>query len=282
MSTKKKPVTKTQIAATAETKAVVEKVAKLKGPDVLRNMTELQVELGAGLAALSAPLTETLRQFEEAKLAVEVMRAELEMLHDIKAEAITIEEIQARRLELEAAEIEDKAELEKARRREETDFTYSRDLGRRKEADEYLQKRAIRDRDLQEREAAVKSFTEELVTLRAQVAGFPQQLTDAVGKAVQGERTALTKEHTQALALLGAEHDGERKLASQRIANLELGDARYQAEIDRLNAALQTAIGEVGKLAAKTVDATGAQQALSIMQERDRRDSQNGSKIGAR
>lgn len=263
---KRKPATKAAVAQHAEVAAVVEKVKAVKTPDVLKRLLDLQSEFTSSVGLLHGKVAAQLKDFEEVDLAITVQQQKLEALYEIEGEAAAIEEIQARRVAMEAQLAEEQAEKEKERQRADAEYIYTRDLVRRKEQDDYLRRRAERDADVLAREAKVGESEAELVSLREQVAGFDARLRAEVGKAESITSNRLTKDHEHALALIESQHAGERKLSEQTIQTLKDANERLIQQLAIKDKQVEDAIAEVSKIASKSVEGVGAQQALAAVQ----------------
>lgn len=280
MSSKKTAPRAAEAAKTVQAQAAVKKVAALKTPDLLKSVTDLQVQVTAGLGSIQGTLGGAMNQFEEITLAVAAQEARLKELYDIEAEAQRIEEVRDVFEEARAEHVRWIQERDQGRLREESEFGYQRDLRRRKEQDEFDQKKAARDRELADRVAAVREAEDEMAELRQLVQGYPEREAKAVADAEARVADTHTREHDHALALLTARAEGEQKLHAAAVKALEDDNRRLQGQLAGVNQQLTKALDQVREIAAKAVEGVGAQQALLAMQSTLQ--GQNAPKMPAR
>jgi hypothetical protein len=267
MSSKKKPAPKAAEAAqTAQAQTAVKKVAALRTPDLLKGIADLQVQLTAGLGSIQGTLSGAMNQFEDITLAISAQEGRLKELYEIEGEAQRIEEVRAVFEEARTEHVRWIQERDLGRIREESEFNYQKDIRRRKEQDEFEQKKAIRDRELAERAAIIKEAEDELTELRQLVQGYPEREARAVAAVEVRVAEALTREHGHALALLEARTEGEQKLLTATIEALRTDNQRLQGQLTGVNQQLSKALDQVREIAAKAVEAGGAQTALTALQ----------------
>lgn len=262
----KKTGTKAEAARTAEAQAAVKKVATLKTPDLLKAVTDLQVQLTVGLGGLQGTLSGALQTFEEVTLAVAAQKARLAELYEIEEEAQRIEEVRQAFEEARTEHVRWIQERDAGRMREESEYAYNLNLKRRKEQDEFDLNKARRDRELAERAAIIKQAEDELVELRRLVEGFPARLEAAQAEARSAVTETLQREFQHATELLTARSEGERNLHAAAIKALEDDNRRLQGQLAGVSKQLTDAITQVRDIAAKAVEGAGAQQALAALQ----------------
>jgi colicin import membrane protein len=188
------PEKKAEVARAAES-ALVEKTASYTVESIIKNLADLNINLGKGLASLGEELTAEAAKLAEIRQAIAIENKKLEELHDIDVAANTLEQLiqehASRKTAFEtemdeteahfeeemaakkadwkkeqdayvAAQKEAEARLKKDRDREKEEYEYTLALARRKEKDQYeaqkaaLQKALKEERQAQEQELAAR------------------------------------------------------------------------------------------------------------------------------
>jgi colicin import membrane protein len=188
------PEKKAEVARAAEV-ALVEKTAAYTVESIIKNLADLNINLGKGLASLGEELTAEAAKLVEIRQAITIESKKVEELHDIDLAANTLEQLiqehanrkaafEAEIAESEArfeeemaakksdwkkeqdayiaAQKESEARLKKERDREKEEYEYTLALARRKEKDLYetqkaaLQKALKEERQTQEQELAAR------------------------------------------------------------------------------------------------------------------------------
>ena len=183
-----------------------------------------------------------------------------------------------REREAHAAEIKDREAAEKQKReREEEEYTYA--FERRKTlAEEQFEydragmeralalKRAELEEGLEAREQAIGDKEGELNQLRERVAGFPEELSAAVEKAVTEVSERLTREAEAREALIGKAHEGEQGVLQSRLEALNQTVKEQHEQISRLSSQIDKSYGQVQDIAVKAIEGSGNLRMLSALQ----------------
>lgn len=266
---------------------------------VIDNVGKLQVELSTTLGNVTAELTTRIREKDQLDEAIDLKKEQLKTLHGIEVTATTLDEIQATKEEAEQAlkkfeadSLATQAELTKRlrteREREEKDYVYNRDLTRRKERDDYeaelakakreeAERAEILKKDWLKREHELQAKEQELVTLRAQAAAFPEELKKETEKKVAIATSAQKREYEHEKAI--AAKDAENKLAIRdaQIASLEGTIAALREQIARIEAQLEAARSDAKDVTTKALEsASGREVAAAYRQSVDTRDASAG------
>ena len=131
-----------------------------------------------------------------------------------------------------AALKENETRVKKEREREREEYEYNLALTRKKDVDAYESQKAAQlkalederskqERELNDREVAVRTQEAEIAELRTRVSGFPPEITAAVERA---EKEAASRAETRArqeAELLAKEVEGDNRVAQLKIAALE-------------------------------------------------------------
>jgi hypothetical protein len=165
---------------------------------------------------------------------------------------------------------EQKNILEKTRKREEEEYIYTLELNRRKEIDDYNNKRAITEKELSElrsnllkQEADLAEKEKNYDALKMQVEQIPIQIKEAVNNAEELLRTNLLQQYEFETELKQRESEGILKLKEQSINYLEDKIKRHEATIKELTAKADLATGQVQAIACRALD-TSAQRFVTV------------------
>ncbi|MFZ2339444.1 MAG: hypothetical protein WAW07_06930 [Bacteroidales bacterium] len=183
-----------------------------------------QINAGAdSLAAILAAQKEKKEEFER-----EMSLKKTEFDDQLKTEKINRDK-ETRLFEEKRKEAEES--LKKQRSREEEEYQYNLKLARKKDQDQYDQKKAALEKELAQRKESfeseinarkqsVSAAEKELAELRTKAENFPSELEKAVQSAIKNTTAQLEKDHKFEKQLLLKDHEGEIKLKSQQIESL--------------------------------------------------------------
>ena len=158
-----------------------------------------------------------------------------------------------------------KETTEKQRKREEEEYLYNLKLVRKKETDIYEEKKAKLDKDLaekkatfnkeiSEREAKVLNTETELKELRANTAGFPEELEKAIAVTDKSITEKLTVQFNFEKELTAKQTEGEINLKGQTITTLQSKIKDLDALIKELSGKATTAEANVKDIALKAIE----------------------------
>jgi len=210
---------------------------------------------------LSALLQSQAEQKEQFKLNMEQAKQTFEQ--EMATQKLHWQE-QKVRLEQEYKERKDL--LEKTRKREEDDYTYTLELKRRKETDEYSNKRLAMEKELSDirdnllkREAELLEKEKNYESLRMQVEQMPDKISEAVASNEEFLRAKLLEQYEFETKLKQQEYDGMLKLRDQSINYLEEKAKKQEAMIKELSAKADMASEQIQSIACRALD-TSAQR----------------------
>ena len=143
-----------------------------------------------------------------------------------------------------------------ARKRENETYNYETSLARKKAEDEFLEKKAKWERDLEERKDEIAKERQELEILRKQVAGFETEKEKAVKEACGLLQKQLLDTVAADKKLRVQEIKSEKELLSLKITNLTQDNVRQANEIAVLKKSLEEAAAQLKDVAVKVIESS--------------------------
>ena len=214
---------------------------------------------------LSALLQTQTEQKESFKLEMEQAKQVLE-----QEMASQKSQWQEQKVKLEQEYKERKDLLEKTRKREEDEYIYGLELKRRKETDEYNNKRFVMEKELsdlkdnllkRETDLLEKEKTHEDLILQAEQ--VPDKIKEAVARSEELLQAKLLEQYEFNTKLRQQEYDGILKLKDQSINYLEEKVKKQEIMIKELITKADIASEQVQSIACRALD-TSAQRFVSI------------------
>lgn len=204
----------------------------------------------------------------------------------LAAESATLgKEIQAKReqWDREKKEIEttikeaEKAETQRRERlKTEFDYDFKREqqLARDKFKDESAKldkelqaKKEAAEKQLSEREKAVKNAETELAELRARTQKFQSELDGAVKKAVADATERLTATSNAHIALLKAEFEGEKNVLLSKLESVQATVQRQAEQIGKLTQQHEMAYEKVQNIAVRAIEGSAGLKSIANLQD---------------
>lgn len=145
---------------------------------------------------------------------------------------------------------------ETARKREEETYRYETNLARKKEEDEFEQKKEKWEKELAERKEEIENDKKELELLRKQMAGFEGEKEKAVKEAVIQLQKELTGKFDTERKLREQEVHSDKELLDLQISTLTIDNTRLNSEITASKRALDEATRQVKDIAVKVIEAS--------------------------
>ena len=134
------------------------------------------------------------------------------------------------------------------------------------------------EKELTGREKAVAEREEELAELQKKVIAFPDEIKEAVNKAVKETTERITLEAKNKEELIRKEFDGERNVLKTRIESLEKTVKEQSGHIANLSGQLEKSYQKVQDIAIKSVEGSSNLKSFANLQqlasEQTRRQSQ--------
>lgn len=139
-------------------------------------------------------------------------------------------------------------------------------------------KKEYMEKELTGREKAVAEREEELAELQKKVTAFPDEIKEAVSKAVKETTERITLEAKNKEELIRKEFDGERNVLKTRIESLEKTVKEQSGHIANLSGQLEKSYQKVQDIAIKSVEGSSNLKSFANLQqlasEQTRRQSQ--------
>ena len=202
----------------------------------------------------------------------EQFKLEMEQTKQAFEEEMTVEKSHwhGQRTQFELDYKEQKDILGKTRKREEEEYIYTLELNRRKEIDEYNNKKATTEKELFElknnllkQEADLIEKEKNYDALKMQVEQIPIHIKEAVSSAEELLSTQLSQQYEFQTQLKQKESEGILKLKEQSINYLEDKIKRQEAIIKELTDKADLATQQVQSIACRALD-TSAQRFVTV------------------
>lgn len=222
------------------------------------------------LAVMLLAQKEKREQFE-----LEMAERKLELTEKINLEKENHEtEIQGKRVlwKKEQAEQvltvkEEAAKTKKEREREGEEYQYNLKINRKKEIDQYEEKKQKLEKELtekktafekefQERKTKIEEAETELLELRKKNTAFPAEMEKAVNEAVKATTEKLQSAHQFEKELKEIEVEGELKLKDQTIDTLKTKIKEMETSIKEMSQKTITAESSVKDIAIKAIESS--------------------------
>lgn len=160
--------------------------------------------------------------------------------------------------------------LNKKHKREEEEYEYNLKRSRKVENDRWEDEKATREKELTEREAAVKADEAELADrtsyieeLEKKVEEIPELIQDAKDKAFADGKAKADKSNAFEVRALKQQNDYNTQILEDKVDRLYSEVDSLKAEKANLQAKLDDAYAQMRELAAETVKSTGGVKILS-------------------
>lgn len=160
--------------------------------------------------------------------------------------------------------------LNKKHKREEEEYEYNLKRSRKVENDRWEDEKAAREKELTEREAAVKADEAELADrtsyieeLEKKVEEIPELIQDAKDKAFAEGKAKADKSNAFEVRALKQQNDYNTQILDDKVDRLYSEVDSLKAEKANLQAKLDDAYAQMRELAAETVKSTGGVKILS-------------------
>jgi len=214
---------------------------------------------------LSVLLQTQAEQKEQFKLEMDKTKQAFEQ------EMITQKSIwQQQREQLEKDYNEEKEKLEKMRKHEEEDYAYTLELNRRKEMDEYNNKKVIIEKEISNLQTSLLKRETDLVekeeiyqSLKVQVEQFPVIIEEKVKNAEEKLHLQMSQQYDFESQLKQKEYDGILTLKEQNIKYLEEKIKHLEGLIKDLRDKADIATQQVQSIACRALD-TSAQRFTTL------------------
>ena len=276
--------------------SLVKKASNNSIEGIISGLANIKLTLSKQIDSLGEGLATEFRKFTELQHAIDIESKHLEDIYNIKVAAHTLsglilaQQEQKQKFEAEIEEQkrdfeitknekeqdwnkkqtileleyeERQREFERRHKREEEDYTYALEIERRKNKDEYENKRqelekelALKQQELLEKEKQFKDREEDFDKLKQQVENFPIELEKAQAESTQMITEKLEQTYKFESQLKEQEVQGTIKLQNQRIQSLEAKIKEQEGFIKQLTEKADAAIGQVQLIACRALNAS--------------------------
>jgi hypothetical protein len=286
--------TKNRQAVAIKEQEILDSVKDLGFDTVSNAIAAAQAEVQEQLAGVSAKLAEQMQVLRKVEEAIRLKREELKELHQIEAQATTLDELSAQIESQRKGWEEEKAtkqreftemrsDRNKAWAREEEEYQYKIGQEHKKLEDTFKalqaeQERKNRERQQElekswaEREAELKKREQEFVDLRTFRENHPEVVKKEVNAAVAVATNSVKKEYETKMVLAGKDSETEKRLAEQTIAGLQQNLTKQQAQVEDLKSQLEQAHRDVKEISSRALDSASGRattEALQRLMEKD-------------
>ncbi len=278
---------KKQVAQVAKNTATITKVSEIDLTKTLAATSGLGLQIQAALGKIQEDLINKHSELQSITDAISLKKKEMADLHESDQILLSLDELRVKHEteieELEISHANRLAELQEIRnraatedvelqqhrevlrQRESADYSYNLQLSRKKDNDvwaEQLRLRASQERDKQEkfdkdianREAAIKTQEEEYKAALSKAASFDKELEAAVGTKVGIITNNTKREHEHQIQLFTIKHDAALNALTHDNKRLVESANSLEIQIKELQSALKEAYASNAALAAKAVD----------------------------
>lgn len=244
---------------------VVKKAVGYSAEAILQNVTTLESEVRRWLSQLIESLLKEADKLREVQEAIGVEEGYLEQIHQIKVEADTLAHlIQAhkeKRRQLEENYQQKQEQLDKQilnRReewqKEEQEYSYELGVKRKREEDDYQQKRQAKEAELKEWEQRLGAFEKELNELRKLKEEFDERLESGVARAGQETEGRVRGEEQVKAQILAEKTAATKHVAELTIESLKKSLTEKEHEVERLKKELVISNQGVKDIALKVIE----------------------------
>ncbi len=270
--------------------AIFEGATRQQPDKIMKDISGLKISLSQSLDKVEESLIEEHKKLSEVSEAIRVEKENLQNIHQIKAEADSLEALvnthkekeqemeqemkdqrEAWEKEKKQAEQElqeEKERIRKERAREEEEYLYHRDQKRKKEEDSYNEKMLKQEKELKERreafekeilerEADIKASEDEFQELKKKAEQFPAQLEGAVQQKENEITLRLTSEFKHEKDILQKEYQSELKLKDQTIKTLQDKIRDQDNMVNQLYKKVENADKNVKDIVLKAIENSG-------------------------
>ena len=280
----------TDIQKEKQTKQTVKEAEDMIPDKVMKNISELKIQLNQSLEQVGEKITEEYRKLVKVQEAITTEEQNLKDAYQVNREFESLsaligaqnqqkesfeqemlqqrEQWQKEKKQIEQQLKEEKEQRDKERKREEEEYQYTNKQKRQKESDAYDQKKEQQERELAEkrqsfekeiaeREQAVKEVEEELKELRQQVEKHPDILEKALNQKEKEVTSKLETQYKFEKELFKKESDGELRLRDQTITTLQSKIKDQDNQINQLYKKVENADKNVKDIVLKAIETSG-------------------------
>lgn len=286
--------------------------------NIIKSMSAIKLNVAREVDKLSDELTAEFKKLENVQSAIKLEKGNLEELYQISANTDSLaalilaqkekqeqfenemalrkntfdEDIKAEQVKFDVEkeswkqeqqkweklqkEISEKTEIERSRGEEE--YNYSLTIKRKKETDQYEEKKSAQEKELKEkrmifekeiaeREAKVVEVESELKELRKKSVEFPSELEKAILETEKSVKEKLEMQFNFEKELSNKQTEGELKLRDQEITSLQAKIKEQDAFVKELSAKANSANANSKDIAIKAIESSSKIQIIEKSKE---------------
>lgn len=279
---------------------LINSTQNISSDEIIRKFADLNIEISKTIGSLSDKIATEINYLSKLRQVAELEKKEIERLHKIDVAQTALdylieeyqvqqqeleEEITTRRAEWEQEQTQRETEardeettLEKTRKRENEEFEYKKNLERKKAQDKYEEEVRLRDKhnkekqeslekSWQQRESAIKSQEDELLTLRKIVDESPIKLQKEIDKAVADAIQRTEIKRSQEIELLKRDSESDKRIAELKIKTLEESLLRGLEQLAAMQTQVNDAKKQVQDIAVKAIEGASGSKTLQFAME---------------
>lgn len=283
MASSKKSSTKKQQVQQNKNAVAVGKAANFNVESSLSAITATSLKVQADFSKISEELIQKNAEYQAVTEAISLKKGEMEALHGVDQVLLSIDEAKAQHAQFLEEQEKDKERLQQEnlavlaqraqdRKREEEDFNYNLQQARKAENDTWNEQVRVRtnlerdrreafEKDILNRELALKSKETEYQAALAKLATFDEEVKKEVSRAEAILGNTLKKDYSHQAQIASMQHQTtveKLQFDNQRLTASAANDA---ATIQTLQAQLKAAYDKNAELATKAVEGASNKQA---------------------
>lgn len=274
---KKKIPTKTETFNKEKAEQTVKAASNVTIEGAVKKITEVNLTIGKTLNDVSQQLTQQVNEFTNISTAVELKKAELELLHEKELVLQQIEDLHETKFNLEQTFLDRKRELDEQFARDRSQREYEFGIETRQQTDnlnEQIRLKKLEERNRQDelernwkqREETLKNQETEFASLKQQVMEFPAKLDEALKREAAIVGNSIKRDYEHKLALLEKDRSTENQINLSRIAQLTDINNKLVGQLAAAEARIAESEKNVKSIAEKALESSGSQKTLSELQ----------------
>lgn len=227
------------------------------------------VSVESSPAVKQDPLIKNLKAYEESFVnLLDAISASKEEFLSLQRQIADVKDAwikEQREHEIASVEINQQEEI--SRKRDNETYNYDTALLRKKAEDEFLEKKAKWERELQLQKDEIVKEKQELEILRKQAAGFEGEKEKAVKEACNLLQKQLQETFAIERKLREQEVKSDQELLSFKITNLASENSRLANEVLAFKKSLEQATAQLKDVAVKVIESSGNKSQINPTQE---------------
>lgn len=278
MASKKKAVAKAETYNEEKVQETVKKVGSWTPQSVAQKVTDATISVNKTFSEVSSQLQGVLTEYEDANLALQAKKDELEAIFGKELVLKNIDELNVD-FETQKQGIEtQKQNAAREREQEEADFQFNLAQERKNSEVEYQEETRLklngqrdedeaRNRAFQLREEILKKQETEFIDLRKKVEEFPVVLKTEVDKQVAIVGSTVKRDYEHRIQLLQKDFDTSKLMSENTIQGFNARLAANDKVITELTLQLTTAQNKVSEIAKEALQSASNTKSLADVKD---------------